>query len=221
MSTGIQFIVSAIYALCALSKAKDACDFTPPQNLTEYNTYYSLTNMCYLSGAPPNETTRYRGTWNRIGGVNNDGTIYVVGGTWNWKQFGEITREEPCQFWDRINVYDSFIAYDKSVDIGKTLTQIQEPWSSSLDAPPYFSMPNPTRPTDRVYPITWTAEFPWDFQGGFYCQAQCSTYLNNRIYIINPMFISQFIAGGAPQSSADWPLMLVFDMNDGAPRWLN
>eukprot|EP01083_Nonionella_stella_P178808 632860_1 len=221
MSTGIQFIVSAIYALCALSKAKDACDFTPPQNLTEYNTYYSLTNMCYLSGAPPNETTRYRGTWNRIGGVNNDGTIYVVGGTWNWKQFGEITREEPCQFWDRINVYDSFIAYDKSVDIGKTLTQIQEPWSSSLDAPPYFSMPNPTRPTDRVYPITWTAEFPWDFQGGFYCQAQCSTYLNNRIYIINPMFISQFIAGGAPQSSADWPLMLVFDMNDDAPRWLN
>eukprot|EP01083_Nonionella_stella_P303100 1047829_1 len=217
MSTGIQFIVSVIYALCALSKAKDACDFTPPQNLTQYNTFYSLTNMAYAGGGgPPNDTTTYRGTFGQIGGVNANGNIYNIGGYYAWKEFGEVKQTAPFQWWDRINVYDSFIAYDKSVDIRKTLTQLQEPWSSSMDSFE-FSMPNPTRPATVTFPSTWAADAStWNYKGGFQCEAQCSTYLNNRIYIINPLFFSQEIT-----QPTDWPLMIIFDMNDTNPRYLS
>eukprot|EP01083_Nonionella_stella_P318779 1166955_1 len=222
MENRFQLLVSIIQALFALSKSQDACGIT--QTLSQYNAFYSMTNMPYLSGLGPNDTTTYRGTYCQIGGVNANGTIFTIGGIYVWKEFGIIKHEAPVQWWDRINVYDSFIACDQSVDIGKTLTERQAAWSSTLDGPPWYSMPEPTRPNDKPFPPTWSANASgvWsDYQGGFWCSSQCSTYLNNRIYIINPMFISQFIAGGAPQSSADWPLMLVFDMNDDAPRWLN
>eukprot|EP01083_Nonionella_stella_P168096 566591_1 len=203
MSTVLQHIVNIIYTFCALCQAQKSCDFSPLQTVNEYHTFSSITKLPY-GNDPPDPVSDYMGFKGQIGGVNDNGTIYLVGGG-----YAHIANNMygPVQWWNSINVYDSFISYDATVDIQKDLSTIQSPWKTS----PYYALPDITTP-DGYVPI-----YNAPNNGGFLCDvAQCSTYIDNKIYIINPTITSQQMA-----TWINWPVMIIFDMNDTNPHFLS
>eukprot|EP01083_Nonionella_stella_P114155 337189_1 len=217
MSTRFQVTIHIICALFASYDAQAPCDFTPPQNLTEYNTYTSVLKLPYNSdGNPPNDLVNYLGYKSQVAGVNDNGTIYLIGGMYQQSVNNTVISNGPVKWWNRINVYDSYISYDDTVVFEDNFTTIQSDpngWFGSLWLNPWFVMPQLTQPWNRFAP-TYTPGNSGT--GGFLCKAQCSTHLDNRLYIINPIVISQALG-----AQANWAVMIIFDMNDTNPRYLN
>eukprot|EP01083_Nonionella_stella_P263790 895661_1 len=163
-------------ALLVLSRGQDQCEFNPLQNNSEYQQFTSKMIMAQF----PNAVIGYQF---QIAGVNENGTVYLIGGTY---QYGEGAAGNPMSWSWKLNVYDSWIAYDDTIEQNDT-TLIQSGWSFILDIMP-----------DSV---------PDGY--GFTCAfGDCSTYVNNKLYIINPTFIDPSLVG------SPWNKMIIFDMHE-------
>eukprot|EP01083_Nonionella_stella_P033998 93044_1 len=204
-------VINILCILFALYNAETqtACQFTTQRNQQEYHPFTSITTLPFDGEPPDDYIWGHKGL---IGGVNQNDTIYLIGGTYKVTLHDQVMGEGPCRWWYRMNAYDSWIAYDNTVRL-ENITTIQSLWEGSPWVPPYYIMPTITPPSDA---------FPWPRyiageQGGFICQNnQCGTYLNNRIYVINPMMASEDL-----QQWDNWAKMIIFDMDDSDPHYLS
>eukprot|EP01083_Nonionella_stella_P186746 684620_1 len=225
MSTGIQAVVIILYTVFSLNRSERECDFNRIKNHTEYHTFTSLTKMLY-AGSPPNDSTNFMGYKKQSAGVNDNGTIYIIGGLYQYRPWHGYTA--PQTWWMRINVYDSYIAYDDTVDIQKTPDEIQSAWTHSsvpwnITEP--FNMPDITPPHGYTYPTYNITEVP--LRSGFYCAStQCSAYLNNKLYVFNPTMVHGYVCllddfvCGSMGPLRTWPKLIIFVMDDTNPHYL-
>eukprot|EP01084_Bolivina_argentea_P199766 341752_1 len=167
----------------------DECEFKPLEYNTEYHAFTSLTRMNY-AGDPPNDATNYVGYQHQIIGANENGTIYVLGGIYKYM---DIT-PYPYNWMNKINVYDSFLSYDNTVD-QNNLSLVQSYWSIKYS---------------NVKPSVVTGT------DGYSCgDGDCSTYLNNILYVINPEIFRSSIWTGP-----NHPKILKFNMDESIEEWI-
>eukprot|EP01084_Bolivina_argentea_P176512 305433_1 len=187
--------------LCAVTNTQ-TCSFTTDP--AQYNAYSSLLRMPY--GSLDDYENHEIGFKGGVGGVNESGTIFLLGGAYKYEDYPANVMKWTLA----VNVFDSWISYDEGATEWDTTVQNDWTW-------PGQQMPNIATPNrkgkfyyDSIY------NYATDTKGGFYCFHPCYTQLNDIIYVIAPTITSNTLG-----VSQQWPVMMQYDMSGSNPHWIN